>query len=370
MLFFKQIKKNLAQGFTRDLLPAEPFAKKGRQLMKAMVVDKDYGSVSPQEIETVRAAYAAAGITLEAHHFTSEDEIIAGCQDAEILLGTGNPPITRRVLEALPKLKYVQRFGIGVNSIDLEAAAERGVAVLNLPGFCAKELADLAAAMFLALIRNTVYYDREIRKGGWPKCTYLLPLDVRELTLGLYGFGAAAQELYKIFRGGYGCRILACDPYLPDAVKAAFPDVEFVDFERLTAESDLLSIHVGLTPETFHVFNDETFRRMKNSALIVNTARGPIIDQKALARALQTGEIRGAGLDTVEVEPIEKDDPLLGMDNVILSAHCGSYGIGAKKTQIETVCRLVPEAVSAGRLPKRNVANKAVLNKLSGLELC
>lgn len=335
--------------------------------MKAIVVDKNYGSVTPAEIEQIRIAYAESGIELEAFHFTSENEMIQNCGQADAILCTGNPPITRRVLESLPRLRYIQRFGIGVNSIDLDAAAELGKVVLNLPGFCAKELADLAAAMILGLVRNTVYYDREIRKGNWPKCTYLLPPDIRELTLGLYGFGAAGQHLYQIFHGGYQCKIIACDPYLSDAVKIRFPDVSFVDFDTLIEQSDILSIHVGLTPETYHIFNEETFRRMKPSAMIINTARGPIIDQKALAKALKDGTVRGAGLDTVEVEPIEKDDPLLDLDNVILSAHCGSYGVGAKKEQITTVCKLIPQAVSAGVLPKRNVANKAVIGHISDI---
>lgn len=334
---------------------------------KAIVVDKDYGSVTPAEIEQVRKAYESAGIALEAQHFTSEEEIITGCKDVQVILATGNPPISRRVMESLPGLRFIQRFGIGVNSIDLEAAGELGKVVLNIPGFCAKELADLATAMIMGLIRNTVYYDREIRKGNWPKCTYLLPPDVRELTLGLYGFGAAGQHLYRIFRNGFGCRVIACDPYLPDSVKQQFSDVGFVDFDTLVEQSDILSIHVGLTNETFHIFNEEVFRRMKDNALIINTARGPIIDQKALALALENGWIRGAGLDTVEVEPIEKDDPLLDMDNVILSAHCGSYGTGAKKTQIETVCTLVPQAYTTGTLPRRNVADKDVMDKDIGI---
>ena len=338
-------------------------------MLKAVVVDKDYGSASAEELAKVQTEFAKAGIDLELKHFTTEDEIIEGCQGAIAILGTGNPPITRKVMEALPDLKYVQRFGIGVNSIDLDAAAELGKVILNIPGFCAKELADLATAMILGLIRNTVYYDREIRKGNWPKCTYLLPLDIRTLTLGLYGFGTAGQQLYKILRGGYGMKVLACDPYLPDFVKEQFPDVEFVDFDTLITQSDIVSIHVGLSKETFHIFNEETFKKMKNNALIINTARGPIIDQKALAQALIDGEIRGAGLDTVEVEPIEKDDPLLGLDNVILSAHCGSYGVGAKKEQIDTVCRLIPMAVTEGKLSRRNVADRAVLNKDLGLEL-
>lgn len=333
--------------------------------LKAVVVDRDYGSVREEELEQVRQAYVHSGIEWEECHFTTEDEIIAGCQGAAIILATGNPPITRRVMESLPQLQFIQRFGVGVNSIDLDAATELGKVVLNIPGFCARELADLAAAMILGLVRNTVYYDREIRKGSWPKCTYLLPPDIREATLGLYGFGAAGQQLGKIFHGGFGTRIIACDPYLSDAVRQQYPYVDFVTFDEMIEQSDIISIHVGLTPETRHKFNREIFTRMKNTAMIINTARGPIIDQEALVWALQTGEIRYAGLNTMEQELIQQDDPLLEMDNVILSPHSGSYGAGAKKSQLQTVCRLIPEVVTTGRIPIRNVANRAVIGRLS-----
>ena len=126
---------------------------------KAVVVDKDYGSVSYEELQRVKEAYAAAGIELELAHYVTEDEIIEGCRGAVAILGTGNPPITRKVMEALPEVKYVQRFGAGVNSIDLDAASELKKIVLNLPGFCAKELADVATAMIMGLTRNTAYYD-------------------------------------------------------------------------------------------------------------------------------------------------------------------------------------------------------------------
>lgn len=336
--------------------------------MKAIVVDKDYGSASAEELAKVQTAYAAAGIELEMRHYTTEDEIIAGCQGAMAILGTGNPPITRKVMEALPELKIVQRFGAGVNSIDLDAAAELGKIILNLPGFCAKELADLATAMIMGLIRNTAYYDREIRKGGWPKCQYLLPGDVREMTLGLYGFGGAGRYLHDIFHGGFGTKVIACDPYVSDAVKAQYPDVEFVSFDELLAQSDIISIHVILTPETTHVFNKDAFRRMKNTAIIINTSRGPVIDQKDLAWALENGEILYAGLDTVEDEPISRDDPLLTMDNVILSPHSGSYGSGSKKTQIQMVCDLIPAAVTTGKIPARCVADRDVMSKNTGFE--
>ena len=336
--------------------------------MKAVVVDKDYGSVTAEELAIITEAYSKAGIELIACHFETEDEIIAGVGDAEIILATGNPLVTRKVIEALPNLKFVQRFGVGVNSIDLDAAAEHGVVVLNLPGFCAKELADLACAMIMGLIRNTNYYDKEIRKGNWPKCKYLLPPDVRELTLGLYGFGAAGRYLHDIFHGGFGTKIISCDPYIPDAVKAQYPHVEFVTFDEMIERSDIISVHVNLTPETHHIFNKDVFRRMKNNAMIINTSRGPVIDQKALAWALQEGEILYAGLDTVEKEPIEKDDPLLQMDNVILGPHSGSYGIGSKKTQITMVCSILPEYVEKGVIPARNVANKAVISKISEIQ--
>ena len=337
--------------------------------MKAVVVDKDYGSVSYEELKTVQEAYAKAGIDLELQHFVSEDEIIQGCQGADAILGTGNPPITRKVMEALPELKYVQRFGAGVNSIDLDAAAELKKIVLNLPGFCAKELADVATAMIMGLTRNTAYYDREIRKGNWPKCKYLMPGDVREMTLGLYGFGGAGRHLHDIFHNGFGTKVISCDPYVSEEIKKQYPDVDFVSFDELLEKSDIISIHVILTPETTHVFNQDAFRKMKNSAMIINTSRGPVIDQKALAWALETGEIRYAGLDTMEQEPILPDDPLLKMDNVILNPHSGSYGTGSKKTQISMVCDLLPTAVTKGELPARYMANKAVLKEELGLKL-
>lgn len=345
--------------------------------MKAVVVDKDYGSVTAEELERVRTAYAAAGIELTLLDYQvvaaqqrepTEEEIISGCQDAQAILATGNPSVTRKVMEALPGLKFVQRFGAGVNSIDLDAAAELGVVVLNLPGFCAKELADVATAMIMSLIRNTAYYDREVRKGNWPKCKYLLPPDVRELTLGLYGFGLAGRHLHDIFHNGFGTKVIACDPYISADIQATYPDVEFVDFNTLVTRSDIISIHVILTPETTHVFNKEVFRKMKNSAMIINTSRGPVIDNDDLAWALENGEIRYAGLDTVEHEPLPENDPFKTLDNIIVNPHCGSYGVGSKKTQISMVCELIPGAVQTGKLPRRCVADKGVLNQNIGYE--
>lgn len=137
--------------------------------------------------------------------------------------------------------------------------------------------------------------------------------------------------------------------------------MEFVSFDDLITRSDIISIHVILTPETTHVFNKAAFQKMKKTAMIINTSRGPVIDQKDLAWALSEGEILYAGLDTVEQEPISPDDPLLQMDNVILSPHSGSYGEGAKKTQIGMVCDLLPTAVEKKKISARCVANRTIL---------
>lgn len=324
---------------------------------KAVVVDKDYGSVSEEELQTIGSAYAKAGIELVSLQLSTEEEIVECCWDATAILGTGNPPITRAVMEALPKLKFIQRFGIGVNSIDLKAAADLNKIVLNLPGFCIKELADMAAAMILSLLRNTVYYDREIRKGNWPKCQYFLPGDVREMVLGLYGFGGAAKCLYEILHKGFGTKIIAYDPYITQEAATSF-NVQFVSFEQLLEQSDIISLHAPLTPETKHCFNKEAFRKMKNTSMIINTARGGLINQEDLIWALNTGEIRYAGLDTFEQEPLEEDSMLRKMDSVILSPHSGSYGISAKRTQIEMVSRLLPDAVIKHEIPAAYVANR------------
>ena len=328
------------------------------------MVDKDYGSATPQMQETIREAYAQAGIELELKHLKNEDEIIEACQGAIAILGTGNPPVTRKVVEALPDLKFVQRFGIGVNSIDLDACTEHGVMVLNLPGFCIEELADTATAMIMGLIRNVGYYDRNARAGRWEKGKYILPPNVRNMTLGLYGFGGAARCLYKIFHDGFGTKILACDPYVSEEAQKAF-DAEFVSFDELVVRSDIVSIHAPLTPETKHIFNKDVFRRMKNSAMIINTARGPLINEADLAWALENGEIRYAGLDTVEVEPLSPDSPLLKMDNVMITPHSGFYGVTANEMQTRWVSELVPNAVATGKIPARHVANRAVMKNIT-----
>ena len=330
-------------------------------MKNAIVIDKDYGSVSIAELENLKEQLAATGINLTLVHCKTEDEIIAAAQSKSILIATGNPPITRKVMEQLPDLKAVIRCGIGVNSVDQDAATELNKVILFMPGFCVGELAVHATALALSLNRNISYYDRRIRQGQWPKAQYYMPRSPKDMVLGLYGFGGSAKELYKIWHFGFGSKVITCDPYVPEEVRSQF-EVTFVDFDTMLKESDVLSIHAPLNEETYHIFSTEAFKKMKNDAIIINIARGGLIDQKALADALEQGEIRFAGLDVFEQEPIETDSPLLKRDDVVLTCHSAFYGEESKARQLQWAFEMTDSALNKAAVPAGRVANRAVMN--------
>jgi len=329
-------------------------------MFKAVLVDRDYGSVSLRNQEYLKSEYAKKNIELRLEHFTKEEELIENCKDAEALLCTGNPIISKKVIESLPKLKLVQRFGIGVNSIDLEAATRNRVTVLNMPGFCVKELATHAAALILSLLRNITYYDRKIRKFNWPKAKYYKPEDLSNLTVGLYGFGGSARELYKIIHNGFGSKFIVHDPYIDNSITGDY-DIELVSFDELLKRSDILSINAPLTDETRGVFNKDAFSKMKNTAMIINIARGELINEEDLIEALENGEIRFAGLDVFQTEPLPKESKLRKMDNVVLTCHSGFYGVESEKNQIRLAKELVERAFLKNEIPTKYVANKDVI---------
>ncbi len=337
-------------------------------MWNAVIVDSDYGSVSKEKQNYLKAEYEKRNISLRIEHFNTPEEIIAGCQDADAILGTGNPPIRRKVLESLPKLKVIQRFGIGVNSIDLEAAKETGVLALYMPGFCVDELAIHASALILNLLRNVSYYDRGIRQGEWRKAQGVVPRNPKDLTLGLYGFGGSAKPLYNIFRQGFGTKVIAADPYVK---KELFPDydVDFVSFDELLEKSDIISIHAPLTPETRYIFNKEAFKKMKKSSMIINISRGELIDQNALVEALEEGEIQFAGLDVFEKEPLPVESPLVGNDQTVLTCHSAFYGDNAQNNQLTLALELVDSVLNHKMVVDKYIANSGVTSKIENLEV-
>jgi D-3-phosphoglycerate dehydrogenase len=300
------------------------------------------------------------GAKLELHQCSTEDEVIEVSKNADGILNT-YAPISRRVIETLKKCKAIARYGIGFDTIDLDAATEKGIAVMNVPTYCVDEVADHTLALILAASRRVTLFDRAIREGSWDWRDGRPIHRLRDRTLGLIAVGRIGRALVERIRP-IGMRIMAFDPYVPDE-RMREMGIEPVTFDRLLEEADIISVHTPLTKETRHMLGYEQFKKMKNTAILVNTSRGPVVNIPDLVRALEEGRIGIAALDVLEREPPPKDDPILKLDNVILTPHTAFYSEGslkeAKITASEEVARVL-----TGRRPV-NCVNPKVLDKLA-----
>ncbi len=256
----------------------------------------------------------------------TEDDVIQNCGRADVLLVQW-APITRRVLEALPNARGVVRYGIGVDNIDLKAAKDLGRVVSNVPNYCQEEVSDHAISMILSLARRIPQDHDQIKHGKWGVAPFLPIPAFSDLTLGLVGFGSIARkvsEKAKPFR----FRQIAFDPVAPDEVFAKH-GVERVNRDTLLRTADIISLHCPLLPDTRHMINADSIAKMKPGVLLINTARGPLVNEADLAAALKTNKVVGAGLDVFEKEPLAADSPLRSMPNVILTSHAASVSTRA-----------------------------------------
>ncbi|MGI9659256.1 MAG: C-terminal binding protein [Gaiellaceae bacterium] len=231
-------------------------------------------------------------------------------------------PVDAAAIDRLERCQIICRLGVGLDKVDIEAATRAAIQVAYVPDYCRGELADHGLALLLAVSRRIVAYDASVRAGSWD---YNVPGVVRleGRTLGLVGFGAIARRLAERVRP-LGMNVLAADPYVSDEdVRAA--GSEPAGLERVLAEADVVSLHAPLTPETTHLVGPDELDQMKKTAILINTARGGLVDQDALVAALASGSIAGAGLDVLRPEPPSRDDPLLELDNVVLTPHAGHY---------------------------------------------
>ncbi|WP_031515429.1 C-terminal binding protein [Desulfofalx alkaliphila] len=290
----------------------------------------------------------------------TEDEIIEKCKDAFGLINQ-YAPIGRKVLESLPNLKVVARYGVGVNTIDIPAATELGICVAHVPDYCMDEVSDHAMALLMACARKTVLMNNEVKKGNWDYKVSIPINRLRGQKLGLISFGRIAQALAKKAQA-FGLNLLVYDPYVPEAV-AKEHNAKLVSLEELLKESDFISVHAPLTAETEHMISEKELQMMKDSAYIINTGRGPVIDEKALVKGLQQGWIAGAGLDVLETEPPAADNPLLQMDNVVINPHAAWYSEQAEAELRRKTARGVAEVIQ-GYYPTYHV-NKEVREKLT-----
>ena len=287
------------------------------------------------------------------------EDFIAVCKGHSIILCGGNPPLSSDVVAQLEDAQVFIRYGIGINTIDLSACTHYGKLVYYMPGYCGPELALHAVALILGLLRNIGYYDRKMRDGSFPKASGPLPRRLQNLTVGLFGLGGSGKELAHLMTHGFHAHTIAYDPYV-DPSDAEHYHVKLVSFENLLSESDVISLHAPLTPETTHIFNAEAFRKMKSNSMIINTARGALIDTYALAEALKAGEIGFAGIDVFEDEPPNPSHPLLHLDNVLLTPHSAFYGEESTNAQYKLAAQFV-ELFVQKKLDEKYIANKDVL---------
>jgi D-3-phosphoglycerate dehydrogenase / 2-oxoglutarate reductase len=290
--------------------------------------------------------------------FSNDAELLEAVREADAILPR-YVNITRRHIEAMQKCKIISRSGIGVDIVDVEAATEHGIWVTNVPDYCLEEVADHAAALILACARKLPTYSEGVRSGIWKWQTGRKILRMSGSTFGLIGFGKIGKLIWQRMKG-FGCKGLIYDPYLsPEAIASA--GATPATLGEVIAEADILHLQTPLTQETFHLIGENELRRMKPTAILTNTARGPIIDEKALYRALTEGWIAGAGLDDLEEEPAKSTvwvpvNPLLQLTNVIITPHAAWYSEKAvdevKRVSAQEIARVL------SGLPPLNPVNK------------
>ena len=285
-------------------------------------------------LDPAKAALARLNPTYLMSKSVNADDIIAVAKDADAVLVT-YAKLTREVLSQFTRCKAIGRFGLGVDNIDLPTAKEKGIAVNYVPDYCIREVSDHAMALLLSLIRKVPLSNKLVQSGRWEMPAVVPIRRIEGTVLGLIGFGHIPR-LVAPKAQAFGIKVIAHDPFAkPEIFKAA--NVESVDLDTLFKTSDYVSVHAPLLPVTRGMMNASAFAKMKKGAYIVNTARGPLIDEPALIAALDSGQIGGAGLDVVAAEPLAKDSPLLGRDNVIISPHTAFYSIEALN-ELQTKC--------------------------------
>ena len=303
--------------------------------MKIAISDLDHVSF---DIEA--GVFEQAGLSFEKLDCLTEEDLISSLSGVHVVMNQ-YAPFTRRVFEALPDLKAIVRYGVGVNHIDLKAAAEFGVHVCNVPDYGMNEVSDHAAAMSLALIRKLVPMSRMTHEGSWDY-QYSIPIHRAScMTVGVIGLGRIGS-LYARKMNAFGYKIAGFDPALASGVAPGLDFVQLLRCDDVLANSDLIAFFCPLTEETRGLIDANTISKMKNGAYLVNTARGGLIDEDALAEALKANKLAGAGIDVCASEPLQPDSPLRGINSCILTPHMAWY---SEEAALELKRKVAEEAL-------------------------
>ena len=276
--------------------------------LRVVVLDDGY-----DHYDTERQVLAGVGASIEL-------AAQGGVPDGADALLVRESPVTAAMMDRMPGCRAIVRYGIGVDNIDRDAARKRKIYVANVPDYGTEEVSDQALALVMAVARRVVTRDREVREGAWNVGPAQKIYRLAGKTLGLIGYGRIAQAFERKMRGVGMARVMVFDPY------ATLPaDAQAASVEAICREADVVSLHAPLTPETRHILDARGISLLKPTAIVVNTSRGPLIDEAALATALREERIFGAGLDVFEEEPLGQGNALRGLRNAVLSDHCGWY---------------------------------------------
>ena len=274
----------------------------------------------------------------------SEQDLIPLIKDCEGFIA-GLDSITRKVMENAPKLKVISRYGVGVDQVDLEAAREKSIVVCNSPGVNANAVADLAFALLLGIARRLPLLDRKTKEGEWPRST---GFELYGKTIGIIGLGTVGKAVAKR-ASGFSMKIMAYDPLI-NREYAAANGIITADFGEIIKESDIVTLHLPLTSETQNIINGEVMKSMKKGAVIINAARGGLIDEKAAYDLLKSGHLGGLGLDTFEAEP-PGASPLFALDNVVITPHTGAHTAEAMAAMAELSVKNLIDVLSGRDCP-------------------
>ena len=298
-------------------------------------------------IEIEKSILASVGCEVISLNYSNDAELLEAIQDADALLPR-YVNIGRHHIEAMPHCKVIARSGIGVDIVDVEAATEHGIWVTNVPSYCEEEVADHSAALILASARKLGSYLEDIRNGIWSWKSGQKVFRISQSTFGLIGFGKIGRLVWQRMKG-FGCRGLIFDPYI-DRQEILDQGARPATFDEILENSDILHIQSPLTSKTYHLIGEKELRRMKPTAILTNAARGPIIDNQALYKALVEGWIAAAGLDDLEEEPAKEHNwmptnPLLQLPNVIITPHTAWYSeqsvVAVKKESATEIARVL-----------------------------
>lgn len=323
----------------------------------AIVNSSSFGMYFPEHIERLKRLGKIKRFEFPSH--IDGKTLAEELKGYPIIIASVSPRYDSEFFANKDETLLIARHGIGYDNIDLESATKKGVIVTKVRGEIEREaVAEMAIALLMAVMRRLIEASLAVRKGRWKERARFIGWELKGKNVGIIGFGNIGSRVGEILKNGFSCNVLAYDPYL-SVEEIRRKGAEPVSLEELLRNSDIISLNASLAPENYHMLSFQEFSLMKEGVILVNTARGELIDEEALLDALEKGKVAGVGLDVVEGEPIDKNHPLLRFDNVIITPHTAAYTYECLRAMGEKVV-LDVERVAKGEIPDE-VINKEVL---------